>query len=494
MTIARWSLGVMVCAASGLAVWTACGSSGDDSGFGNPTGSSSSGASGASSSFGGSSSGTSGASGASSSGMPCTGLQCQVHACAGGGSTTISGKVFDPAGKQPLYNIAVFVPNSPPKPFKEGANCDPCASLYTGDAITSALTGPDGKFTLTNVPDGANIPLVIQIGKWRKQLVLPSVSMCTDNPQPDGTLKLPRKHDEPGADIPRIAISTGGSDTLECLLQRVGLDPTEYGAADSGSKGRIEIFHGSLGQAGEHAVPDTSPASPDSYLALWDKKEDLLPYDIVLLSCEGRETVNPNQQALYDYAALGGRVFASHFHYAYFNSGPFDVAPELAQWTAGSNNYNATILADIQTQLYDGGTFPKGVAMKQWLTNTGALDAGQLAIVEARHNAVLTSANANSQQWIVKTDEVPNQTQYFSVNTPLGAAEDKLCGRVVYSDLHIGAASSDNPTLPIPTECANADLSPQEKALEFMLFDLSSCVTPNDVTPQPPPSSSGGVH
>jgi hypothetical protein len=422
-------------------------------------------------------------SGGNSGGVGCTGLQCQQHTCASG-STTITGKVYDPAGKNPLYNVAVYVPNETPGSLTLGASCAQCDTLYTGKPVVTSLSDAGGNFKIENAPDGDNIPLVVQIGKWRKQTTVPHVAQCTETKVSD-KLTLPRNHKE--GDIPSIAISTGAADTLECLLRRIGVDASEYTPGATGD-GRVHIFQGSKGmgnRGGAGDAPNTSPAAPMSPSGLWPTTAELMKYDIVLLSCEGQETSNMQQAALHDYADKGGRVFASHFHYAWFNSGPY-ASENLATWTPGSNsmgNIGGTIVT----------TFPKGMALQQWLTNTNALVNGELPIQEARHNADVASANFVSQPWILADDAAmpPKATQYFSFNTPTTAAQTPddpgYCGRVVFSDLHVGAASHDDASMPVPTGCSNVDLSPQEKALEFMLFDLSACVIPDNRPPLPPP-------
>ena len=200
----------------------------------NNTGFQSSG-SGSGSGSGGSGSGGSGGSGSGGSLLPPVGGDggtTSTSSCPGGGSTTISGTVYDPAKKNPLYDVVVYVPGSTPSPLPAGASCDSCNSLYTGNPVASALTDTSGKFTIQNAPSGSSVPLVIQIGKWRKQLKIANVTACTDNPQPDKSLSLPTKGSE--GDIPSIAVSTGGADSLECLFERVGLDPSEYTGGPGG--------------------------------------------------------------------------------------------------------------------------------------------------------------------------------------------------------------------------------------------------------------------
>jgi hypothetical protein len=60
--------------------------------------------------------------------------------------------------------------------------------------------------------------------------------------------------------------------------------------------------------------------------------------------------------------------------------------------------------------------------------------------------------------------------------TPLGVADGSRCGKVVFSDMHVSSDSSSKPGTADPGGCSAMPLTPQEKALAFIFFDISSCV------------------
>jgi hypothetical protein len=60
----------------------------------------------------------------------------------------------------------------------------------------------------------------------------------------------------------------------------------------------------------------------------------------------------------------------------------------------------------------------------------------------------------------------------------------------VYSTFHVADDDLDVLNRRFPTDCSNQPMTPQEKALEFMLFDASACVLPDSERPrvfEPPP-------
>jgi hypothetical protein len=244
--------------------------------------------------------------------------------------------------------------------------------------------------------------------------------------------------------------------------------------------------------------------APESDKTLWDSADHLMPYDVVLLSCEGGETYNANPSALEQYLNAGGRTFASHYHYAWFSgpitstgnnrySAPPDWGNALADWTAlGSGFADQSNGVIVQTLNGSSNPFPKGVALYQWLGQSGALGAlnapaHEVPIFQPRFNSVVGPGNKPSQPWI--NDDATASTLYFSFDTPVNASVDpstglpKYCGRGVFSALHVAGSPTTHDHPPPPAGCDAVDLSPQEKVLEFMLFDLSSCVIPDSVAP-----------
>jgi hypothetical protein len=437
---------------------------------------------------------------------PCVGLECQVPKCEGAPKTTITGKVYDPAGKVPLYNVLVYVPNAPVLPFTDGATCDRCDASVV-NPVTSAVTDETGTFVLQDAPAGANVPLVIQVGKWRRQLVIPQVASCADTALMDPQVtRLPRNKAE--GDIPKIAIAVGAADQMECLPLRMGIDPAEFTTA--AGDGRIHLFLGHRntrggggGGGGQQPVMKFDAAHGDAALTsaddLWGTTASLMKYDITILSCEGGsyEEQKPMnfRQALYDYESAGGRVFASHWHNIWFEEGPAPL-PTTGTWNtrmpnpAGTpDNENGDGTPQMATI---NQTFPTGEALAKWLLNVGASTMqGNMDVTYPRDNIQAVNPDL-AREWITVNNpnfpDAPKAVQYMSFNAPLGAADDKICGRAVYTDLHV--ASVDNNTVAngmgFPASCEVRDLSAQEKAVAFMLFDLSACVQNEDIPPKPP--------
>lgn len=394
----------------------------------------------------------------------CSNLECQVDACEGQSKTTLTGKVYDPAGKIPLYNAIVYVPNTRElPPVVQGASCDRCGTLAV-DPVVTALTGIDGSFTLENVPSGEDIPVVVQIGKWRKEIRI-TVDPCAENELED-KLTLPKNQQE--GSMPRIAVSSGMEDALACLLRRIGVADEEFTVPGGG--GAVQVFKGATGNP---RVNGTYP--PKSKDALWDSVEHLAQYDIVLLACESSPADNEKpadaKERMRDYLNGGGRVFATHYHYTWFKSGPSDMQ-SVASWGAANSADNTSQSFSIDR------SFPKGEAFGDWLEANGASNDGEKISIKEWATSI-DAANEHSQRWVYDNSDHP--VKYLSFNTPVGPTENQ-CGRGVISDIHVGVGTDDD----IPGDCSSDALTPQEKALLFLLMDLSSCVQDDSAPPVVP--------
>jgi hypothetical protein len=328
--------------------------------------------------------------------------------------------------------------------------------------------------------------LVLQIGKWRRTVTLPEVGACKDTRVDDpNLLRMPRNQGE--GHLPKIALTTGGADRLECLLRKIGIDESEFSPEAGmgrvnfyGGKGTGGGFGGGMGMKATTAYAPTlnGGATFTPAITFWSTPANFDNYDIVILSCEGDQFPMDKSpmalQGLQQYANKGGRVFASHWHNVWLERGPAPW-PQVATFVRQGN------LPDPFTSTIDT-SFPKGEAMADWLVNVNASTIrGQLTVNEGKH----TVRDVNpmmSRRWIYS--DMPAGTQYFTFNTPVGAAAGMECGRLVFTDIHVSAKDVAGP--PYPMGCVSPDLSPQEKALEFMLFDLSSCIQPDAEKPAPP--------
>jgi hypothetical protein len=403
---------------------------------------------------------------------PCVNLACKQKACDLGRTTSLSGTVWDPAGKNPLYNVAVYVPNAPLEAISHGPVCDSCGGApITGSPLVATLTDANGQFTLRNVPVGQDIPLVLQVGKWRRQVTIPAVAKeCEDNPVTDANLtRLPRNKTE--GDMPRIALAAG-CDPLEVLMQKIGIDKSEF--TDAKGTGSVHVYAGKGSKGGVLTATDA--------YTLWGSLTEMMKYDIVINACEcspyPRDTQGPAYDNMLAYLNAGGRVFGSHYQLNFFGSSSENrgkAAAELNQAAVWSLWGKTPMRAPYRIDT----TFPKGKAMDDWLSHLSAVSKWGPSIKKTSPGTIDTTSAGDiggivpgvSQRWIYPS--VGEGAVYVTINTPVSKPAADRCGRAVATDLHVGTSSTTR-------------MTESEAALEFIFFDLASCVI-DDAVPPPPP-------
>jgi hypothetical protein len=452
----------------------------------------------------------------------CSGRACDVEDCGAKNMplTTITGTVFAPNGTLPLFGVSVYVPNKDPGAFAAGVECGSCAKGLPGEPIVTTVTDDKGNFSLQGVPSGSDIPVVITIGKWRRQIKVATVASCTSQALAATDTRLPSSRTDmtpntTSVDLPQIAISTGSADSLECLVRRLGISDTEITTdTTAGAKnGRIHLFSDKQSMAGEGAnsfettFGGGSGSFSDSQ-TLWGNATDpgkLSNYDIVILSCEGAQHFETKPQQAMDhlkaYADVGGRVFLSHWHNIWLEGStqagkaakpPTPPTAKPTVWAGAPGGVgpiatfddSGTTLGDASSDTIDEINNPKGMSFANWMMNVQNASPlrDQVLLENGTGKRTATDVDASKgERWVYFVDPATavQFPQNFQFSTPNEAQPQNRCGKVVFSDMHVsgGPAKTNNVVDPYPKSCGPAtDLSDQEKALAFMFFDISSCV------------------
>jgi hypothetical protein len=465
--------------------------------------------------------------------------------------TTLTGRVITPGRSDDNVANQVGVPNAfvyiltnddpdDLPPFvdgipEDGTACDQCEGQDLGPLLEGTATDALGNFTLEgNIPVGVEFLLVVKVGRFRRAvaMTLPETAACATTALDPLQTRLPRSMaDGVAANLPRIAISTGSIDAMECVFEKMGVDHSEFAiGGDATTPARIQLY-GTDGAEMPEGNPDED--------VLQEDLGRLLDYDMLVLSCQGGNYLNPPTQTARDnareYVNRGGRMFASHWSYRWICSNgdtPYSEDDPIATGLApsavfptceGDNNPRPEEgLGNVSTGRPDANP-AKIDDFAAWLVNEGAATQNadgefEFNILEPRD--LVESVNPPSEEFVFREYEPPQaggggmmggamadagapavpdepitSVQQYAFNTPFGSPEEASCGRVAYSGFHVSAdealaqGGADPFTDSVFPEHCTGDLTPQEKVLLYMLFDLGACVGDPPDPPECEPQS-----
>jgi len=385
----------------------------------------------------------------------------------------VTGRVLAPNGVTPIPGAIVYVPTAGVPALPSGAACG-CGAP---PVVAATKTAADGTFTLSGLPVGEGVPLVMQLGKWRRAISLPKIDACASLTLPEADTRLPKNRAE--GDMPTIAVTTGACDALGCLFPKLGVDPSEIGVADDGPMKAIHTYRGAVER-------DEAPRGASRADALWSDEAALSRYDIVLLACECGEHVarkGPRaNQAMARYLDSGGKILTTDLMFTWYRDMPSPGLSRVVEVRGGAHEADNPVR--IGTTSAAGATFadftravtpaPAREGHVRFATvfdNLGAVDPTKATVLAS-------SATPRSPG--------KDGARIFSLDFPVGAARAEACGRAVHLDAHVNDTRTDLVSREFPAACSRG-LDESHAALAFLFFHLASCEVPIPSLPSPPP-------
>lgn len=396
----------------------------------------------------------------------------------------ISGTVLAPNGEDPIPGAVVYLTQTRPPAQADGVSCDRCD--LPGGVLAYSTSDVRGRWSFVRgVNTTGSYFLVVQKGRFRR--VVPfNVTACMPQSVPTAMTKLPSSSME--GEIPRILVASG---TTQAQLDRPNTDDWTYDDISRVLR-RIGITEFDRAEPCRQATNSTNITTVAAcpFGGILADPARLRRYNVVVAPC-GALGFNHSWQVLdnapnrviatnvRDWLRQGGRLYTSDTAYGLLARS----APSLVTFAGGTTLSQSRDPANVgaggspsSPRMYTGRVADD--AMRMWLSDRGSLAAdGSIALtgfispwvaIDTVPMSTRVTVDAEVQWFGAMSGSMVNAGRK-PLTISADVTEGGGCGRVVFSSYEV-----DN-----RTASATAPLSPQERVLEYMIFELGGClVTP----------------
>ncbi len=406
-------------------------------------------------------------------------MPTDVFRCPGAGAE-VTGTVFAPNGLDPVPGAVVYLTRTAPAMQPPGVSCDNCD--LPGNLLGYAVSNVQGRFNIAHGLDGGGSAyLIVQKGRFRRVTMVSAVGCAPVSASASATT-LPGARAQ--GEIPKILVAAGTAmaqdtrpaamdwayDDISSVIRRIGI--TEFDRAEPCRTATT--------------TTDVTTAACEFGNILADSAR-LNEYNVIFAPC-GALGFSKSWQVLgaavnsriatnvRTWLQRGGRLYASDTAYGLLSRSAPTVATFAGGMTLATNNRDPANIG-VGASPPMGRTYQAQIVdpnLRTWLADRGVGMMGTVSITGFISPWVAVDSVPMTTRVLVD-GEVEWFTSMAGVTMPAGRRpltisadikENNGCGRAVFSSYEV----DNRAAMPM------TPLSPQERILEYLLFELGGCI------------------